>query len=111
MKKKSLSKFFWTLLGICIFMYCIFVVSRRALTDYFVDEKALQTKALIINEENVYPNQRGINSEFSYSYQFEVNGKKYKGNSHDRSLKIGDTVEVKYYSRCPYFNKPAHPKD
>ena len=111
MKGKKISDKLWIALGICLFTYCIYVLSKRVLIDYFVDENACHTKAIIINEENVYPNQRGINPEFSYSYQFEIDGKIYKGNSHDKTLKIGDKIEVKYYRRCPYFNKPLRPKD
>jgi len=110
MKKNKLSNKLWIILGICIFTYCIYVLSKRVLTDYFVDEEACHTKAIIINEENVFPNQRGINPEFSYSYEFEVNGTKFTGNSHDSSLKVGDTIEIKFNKTLPCFNKPLHPK-
>ena len=81
------------------------------MTDFFVDDEAIHTKAVIINEENVYPNQRGINPKFSYSYQFEIAGTKYTGDSHDISLKVGDSIEVEYNKNLPFFNKSLHPRD
>ena len=109
--KRKLSDKLWIIMGICLFTYCIYVLSKRVLTDYFVDENACHTKAIIINEENVFPNQRGINPKFSYSYQFEVDKKEYTGDSHDATLKVGDKVEVKYNKVFPCFNKPVHPKE
>ena len=111
MRWKKTSDKIWIILGICLFTYCIYVLSKRVLTDFFVDENAYHTKAIIINEENVYPNQRGINPKFSYSYQIEVNKRIYTGNSHDATLKVGDTIEVEYYKVLPCFNKPLHPKE
>lgn len=111
MKKKRSTDKLWLVFGICLFTYCIYGLSKRALTEFLVDNKAIHTKAVIINKENVYPNQRGINPKFSYSYQFEVAGTKYTGDSHDISLKVGGSIEVKYNKNLPFFNKPLHPKD
>lgn len=107
-KRKNI---FWGIVGIALFCYTIFGFTFRVLNDLLVNDKAPIVEAVIINEKNIYPNQKGINPEFSYSYQFEVMGKMYQGNSHDSSLKVGDTVEIRYYKHCPYFNKPLHPKE
>ena len=102
MKKKKFTDKLWLVFGICLFVYCIYVLSKRVMTDFFVDDEAIHTKAVIINEENVYPNQRGINPKFSYSYQFEIAGTKYTGDSHDISLKVGDSIEVEYNKNLPF---------
>ncbi|RZK70502.1 MAG: hypothetical protein EOO85_20975 [Pedobacter sp.] len=69
-----------------------------------------RTEAVIIDEKNFMVNQP-VDPDFSYSYQFVVNGEKYTGNAHDISLKIGDTVEVEYNKDYPNINKPLHPKE
>ena len=91
--------------------YAIYRFGYAFLNNHLVDEAAIHTKAIVIDEENVLPNQGHIGNHFTYSYEFEVNGKKYKGDSHDESLKVGDSVEVKYFGRYPCFNKPVHPKE
>ena len=110
-KKNRFSNFIWAIIAISIFGYTIYGFGFRILNNSLVDENAIHTKAVIINEENVFPNLGGINPELSYSYEFEVEGKKYRGDSHDKRKQIGDTVEIKYYKRWPSFNKPIHPKD
>jgi hypothetical protein len=108
--RKKISDKIWAVLGVFLLIYCISILSKRTLTDFLVDKNAYHTKAIIIDERNYYPNQP-VKHEFSYSYQFEVDKRKYTGNSHDATLKVGDTVEVKYSKISPYFNKPVHPKE
>ena len=108
-KKKKISRF-WAILFYIGIGYCIFMFSKRILTDILVDDNAIHTKAVIINEQNYYPHQN-VHPEFSYSYQFEVRGKKYTGDSNDKELQIRDSVEVKYNKHFPSLNKPVHPKD
>lgn len=52
-----------------------------------------------------------VDPQFSYSYQFEIDGEKYTGNSHDPTPMVGDTVEVEYNKDHPGINKPLHPKE
>lgn len=111
MKRKKISDYFWSLATIVVILYVTFKFGYAILNNNLVDEKAIHITAVVIDEENYYPNQHIAPYRFSYSYEFEVGGKKYKGNSHDESLMVGDSVEVKYYEHCPYFNKPVHPKE
>jgi len=111
MKYKKISDYFWLLAVIAAMIFILFIYGSTALNNYLVDDNAIRVEAVVIDEENVYPNQNVAPFIFSYSYEFEVDGKKYKGDSHDQALKIGDTVEAKYYKHCPCFNKPVHPKD
>jgi hypothetical protein len=75
-----------------------------------LEDNPIHTDAVIIKERNYEPNQP-VRAGFTYSYLFKVDGKEYIGNSHDESLKIGDTVEIAYVKSWPRFNKPLHPKD
>ena len=52
-----------------------------------------------------------VQPEFSYSYEFIVNGEKYTGNAHDITLSIGDTLDVEYNKEMPTINKPLNPKE
>ncbi|WP_243347613.1 hypothetical protein [Parabacteroides sp. FAFU027] len=111
MNRNKITKIFWRILAVMILMNVIYVYGYRILNDYFVDNSADLIKAVIIDEENIIPNSHGVHPEYTYSYQFEINGKKYTGNSHDKSLAIGDTINVRFFKPCPYFNKPLNPTD
>ncbi len=100
----------WIILGIAIIGFFIYKVGRRAVTDHVLENNALHIKAAIIDERNYMGNQT-VKPKFSYSYQFVINGQKYTGDSHDPSLKVGDTVEVEYNKDHPSMNKPLNPKE
>ena len=100
----------WIILGIAIIGFFIYKVASRLVTDHVLENNAQHIKAVIIDERNYMPNQP-VKPEFSYSYQFVINGQKYTGNAHDNSLKVGDTVVVKYNKDHPSFNKPLNPKE
>lgn len=107
---KKIQTLFWVLLPFAIISYLIYEIAMNSFTDHFLGSTPQHTKAVVINKKNYDPNNR-VTSGFSYSYEFEVNGKEYTGNSHDESLKIGDTVEVVYNKNHPGINKPLHRKD
>ena len=111
MKQRKLSSIFWGIATVSLIFYVMYGFGYAFLNNYLVDDTAIHIKAIIIEEENIRPNQGHLGNDFTYSYKFIVNGKEYKGDSHDPSRKVGDSVEVKYYKRCPYFNKPVNPKD
>ncbi|GAB3514335.1 DUF3592 domain-containing protein [Emticicia fontis] len=60
-------------------------------------------KAVVIDELN-YANNSSVNKRYYYSYEFEVDGEKYKGNTLSTKYKVGDSVEVKYYIPKPSIN-------
>lgn len=82
----------------------------NSFTDHFLGSNPQHIKAVIIDEKNFMGNHP-VDPKFSYSYSFKINGTQYKGNTHDTSLKIGDTVEVEYNKDHPGINKPLHPKE
>jgi hypothetical protein len=90
--------------------YFIYLVSKRFLTDHISQNNIQYTKAVIIDDRNYNGNSR-VKFDFTYSYSFIMDGKKYKGDSHDQNVKIGDSIEVEYDKEHPSINKPLHPKE
>lgn len=107
---KTVQNYFWIGFAIVIISFLIYKIARNSFTDHFLGEYPQDIKAVIINEKNFMGNQP-VNPKFSYSYSFRVSEKQYTGNAHDRSLKIGDTIEIEYNKDYPSINKPLHPKE
>lgn len=101
---------FWITFGFATILYVIYKIALNSFTDHFLGDHPVQTKAVIIYEKNYMGNQP-VKPEFSYSYQFEVNGNNYEGNAHDKSLEVGDTISVVYNLEYPAINKPLNPKE
>ncbi|MCI4443124.1 MAG: hypothetical protein JHC39_06405 [Lentimicrobium sp.] len=106
----KIKNYFWIILAISLFGYLISKIIRNSFTDSIIGNNPQTTKAIIINDKNYEPNSP-VGLEFTYSYEFIVDGKSYRGNSHDQTLKIGDTVEVQYNKEYPSINKPLNPKE
>jgi FtsP/CotA-like multicopper oxidase with cupredoxin domain len=107
---KKIKNIFWIAIGFGVIGYVGYKITMNSFTNHFLGANPFHTKAVIIDEKNYMGNQP-VKPEYTYSYQFEFNGKKYTGNSHDRSLKPGDTVEVVYNKDHPAINMPLHPKE
>ena len=88
----------------------VFKFTGNLITNYLVKHDGRTTKAIVIDELN-YKKNRSLNSGFSYSYLFIINSKKYKNDTRDSTLKVGDTIEIVYYKNDPSINKPLHPKE
>ncbi len=100
----------WIVIGILIVGYVIYKIAVNSFTGSFLGSHPQRTKAVIIDHRNYMPNQP-VKAEFSYSYQFIVNGKKYTGNSHDVTVKVGDSVDIEYNEEHPNINRPLNPKE
>jgi hypothetical protein len=107
---KKISDIFWIVFVIAVTGNLIYLIGKRFLTDHIAGGNIRYAKAVIINIKNYDPNDR-VNSDYHYSYSFVVDGKTYKGDSHDPTLKIGDTVEIEYDKNHPGLNKLLHPKE
>ncbi|MES2275287.1 MAG: hypothetical protein V4592_04645 [Bacteroidota bacterium] len=105
---KKIKDYFWITFAIALFGCLIYKIAMNSFTDHFLGSNPQHIKAIIIYEKNYMGNRSG---RFSYSYMFGINGKTYKGNSHNSSLQPGDTVEVIYNEEHPDINKPLHPKE
>jgi hypothetical protein len=80
------------------------------LSNNIKSNNSIHVKAIIIDERNYMGNQN-VKPQFSYSYEFTVNGEKYTGNSHDTTLKVGDTIAVEYDKNQPSISRPINAKN
>jgi hypothetical protein len=101
---KKTKNIFWIFIALIFVFYFIFKVGERVIKDHLLKGHSQTTKAVIIDEKNYFGNQR-VKPEFSYSYQFEVDGKKYTGNSFNKTISIGDTLEIEYVKGMPSLNR------
>jgi hypothetical protein len=107
---KRISNIGWLMFGAIMIGYLIYLIGKRFLTDHISENNIRYTKAVIINHKNYDINNR-VTSDYSYSYSFTIEGSTYTGNSHDQSLRVGDTIEIEYDKSHPSLNKPLHPKE
>jgi len=100
-------KNYWALIlvGIVVFSF-LYVGVNRFIKSFLIEKYGITIKAGIINEENYYGNSP-ISKEFSYSYQFKIGDKTYKGIPWDSKLKIGDSILIEYASCFPIYNRPV----
>jgi hypothetical protein len=101
---KKLKKYIWILIGLYIVIDLFYSLMMRYRTDYIPKVKIIYTKAVIINERNYLPNDN-VDFRYTYSYSFKVEGKTYKGDSHNMTVHVGDTIDVKYNKDNPNINK------
>jgi len=78
----------------------------RGIKNYCLNQYAVTTQAVIIDEKNFWGNSP-VSHEFSYSYCFFVNENNYTGNSFNSKLSIGDSIQVDYCTFYPKFNRPS----
>ena len=90
---------------IIFFIWLAYIGVKRITRNYLLNINSIKTKAVIIDEKNYLPNS-DVSFDFTYSYCFVVDGKLYKENSHNESLKVGDTILVEYAPSYPNFNRP-----
>lgn len=89
-------------IGISLYIpYSLFMAYRR---NNIPQDKIMHTKAVIIDEENYFPNDQ-VEFRYTYSYEFKVNGKTYKGDSNNMTVYIGDTIEIIYNKDNPNINR------
>jgi hypothetical protein len=100
----------WTIFAIYLVGLFFYKVFHRAITDHLLNTNPQIIKAVIINEKNYLPNHN-LSHIFSYSYEFKINSTTYSNNSHDTTLKIGDSTDVEYVKNWPGFNRPLHQKE
>lgn len=88
------------LLVILLFLFKEYIFYKPILI-YFPKE---EIHGYIMNEK--YYKRRGqFSGEFTYYYEFSVDGEKYSNPSYDEKYKIGDTVEVEYNNLFPFINR------
>lgn len=99
----------WVTFIIVVLGYFVYLFVKRSLTDH-IPKDSPHMNAVIIDSRN-YNGNSPVRNDYTYSYSFNVNGKTYTGDSHDQTLKVGDSVEIEYNKNYPSINKPVHPKE
>lgn len=101
---KTVRFYFLWFLFVAFISYWAWIFISRGVKNHFLKSNSKTIKAVVINHRN-YMGNSPVSHKFSYSYQFEVNGKSYTGDTHDSQLDIGDTILVRYASDYPIFNE------
>src|SRR4051812_33878687 len=107
---KRLTNLTWLVFGLLMGGSAVFKIVKRIRTNNIPKSHLVHTKAIIIDDKNVEPNDP-VKPEFTYSYSFQINGEEYLGNSQDKTLKVGDSIEIVYDKYHPQLNKPLNPKE
>ena len=81
--------------------YDLFMAYRK---NNIPQDKIVHTKAVIIDEENYFPNDQ-VEFRYTYSYEFKVDGKIYKGDSNNMTVHVGDTIDIIYNKNNPNINR------
>jgi hypothetical protein len=93
-----------TIVTIGVVGYILYVTGRKILTECLLRRDAIQTRAIIIDEEN-YIGSKPLSPNRSYSYCFYVNGESYTNDSKDPKLQVGDSIDIEYVRYWPSLNR------
>lgn len=104
MKKIKLYCTVFVLIAFVAYWGWIFI--SRGIKNHQLKNNSKEVKAVIINERN-YMGNSPVSQQYSYSYQFKIDGKTYTGDSMDPKFKINDTILVKYVKDRPEMNEPV----
>jgi hypothetical protein len=88
----------------------IYTVFKGVIREHYLKSRPVFIKAVIIDKRNYNPNTT-VSDGFSYSYKFFVDGNSYEGNAADKTLRIGDSVDVEYVKGIPSLNRAVRSKD
>jgi hypothetical protein len=107
-KKKAKPFSFSTLLGGLLVLgllgYFVYVLGTGASRQKQLEATTTNTYAVVIDEKNYFGNSP-VSRQFSYSFEFTVDGKRYTGDIGDANCRVGDTVRIKYVPANPTFNE------
>jgi hypothetical protein len=98
------------LISVLLLMSFFYGVFKGIIREYFLKSRPVFIKAVVIDKRNYNPNTT-VSEGFSYSYRFFIDGKSYEGNAADRTLRVGDSVDVEYVRGVPSLNRAVHSKD
>ena len=90
---KRFKEIIGTITLLWLFGYFGYIVIKRVVMGSMLEKDAVRVKGVVINDRN-YLGNSPVSHDFSYSYEFYVSGRSYKGDSHDPRLKVGDSVNV-----------------
>ncbi|BDC99257.1 hypothetical protein PEPS_15380 [Persicobacter psychrovividus] len=87
-----------------IFIYFLTIGIKGKLKTYLLDHYAIEIPARVINEKNFWGNSP-VSHTFSYSYEFSVDGKRFKADSRNKTLKVGNHITIEYLPAYPTFSR------
>ena len=103
---KNIGKWIVALIAIYFIASTLYKMIYSGVTTYQLKNGGVQVRGVIIDEKN-YLGNSPVSRTFSYSYQFLVDGKVYKNDSHDPNLAIGDSIDIVYVKKSPNLNKAS----
>lgn len=103
---KSLRDKFLSIFYILLFFFIIFYCFRLKIYNSILNSNSKITEASIINEKNIL-GKGVITQTFTYSYEFNIEGNSYRGDSKNEDYKIGNKIEVEYWPNWPFINRPV----
>ena len=102
--KKIDTKFYFNLFILLFIIGCpIYFLVKSCVVTHKLSNESKIIKGIVIDEKN-FTGHSPVNQTFYYSYEFEVNNKKYKGNTLNKKHKIGDSVDIIYAISNPSYN-------
>lgn len=98
-----------TIISILIVGGVLYIFFGRFINSYqeseALEDSTVKIKAVVIDEKNYYGNGTW-SKKFSYSYQFKVGEKYYKGDTKQSSYSVGDSISIEYNANNPEYNRP-----
>jgi hypothetical protein len=96
----------WALIFIgLLFLYIIGVLLRGEARRVLLDSSSQKVKAIVVDEKNFWGNSP-VTFDYSYSYEFMAEGEKYREDTRNKELKIGDSLLIEYLPYYPKFSRP-----
>jgi hypothetical protein len=107
MKKKSFIKTIAEAILPIFFIILFFYKSLfNTISNYLIDNYGSTIQGYITTEEYTFTNSRVVKRDsYSSGYEFIIDNKTYKGNSHQNKLSVGSPIEIEYYSEYPSINR------
>lgn len=105
-RRNKAKQYFYILIVLSPLFYVVLGIIKWPIYNSLLDNYGIKTEATIINEKN-FMGKGIITQMFSYSYEFSINNKCYRGDSKDRKYKIGNKLEVEYLEFFPQVNRAS----
>jgi len=97
------------LLGILIIIWIVYDCTGISFNSFLknrkLEENSIKVKAIVINTKN-YFGHNPVTRSFSYSYEFGIDNKKYRGDTNNSKYAVGDSIEIEYSASNPEYNRP-----
>ena len=103
-KSYSCTPFPGLLLLLAVPSYFIYILGQELIRSRRLDSSGIIARALVIDDKNYWGNSP-VSRTYSCSYSFEVEGKKYIGDTRTTECRPDQIVSIEYVPDCPRFNR------